>query len=33
VARIGEAGGEAVFLHQDASFEETWPGVVDAWDE
>jgi NAD(P)-dependent dehydrogenase (short-subunit alcohol dehydrogenase family) len=27
--RIG-SGGEAIFLHQDVSLEETWPGVIDA---
>ena len=27
--KIGRAGGEA-FLHQDVSFEESWPGVIDA---
>lgn len=30
VKTIAEAGGEAVFVHQDVSLEEAWPGVVDA---
>jgi NAD(P)-dependent dehydrogenase (short-subunit alcohol dehydrogenase family) len=28
--KIGRAGGEALFLHQDVSLEESWPGVIDA---
>jgi NAD(P)-dependent dehydrogenase (short-subunit alcohol dehydrogenase family) len=28
--KIGNAGGEAIFLHQDVSLEESWPGVIDA---
>jgi NAD(P)-dependent dehydrogenase (short-subunit alcohol dehydrogenase family) len=28
--QIGGAGGEAIFLHQDVSLEETWPVVIDA---
>jgi NAD(P)-dependent dehydrogenase (short-subunit alcohol dehydrogenase family) len=28
--RIVGSRGEAVFLHQDVSLEETWPGVIDA---
>src|SRR5437879_5944806 len=27
VDKIGSAGGEAIFLHQDVSIEENWPGV------
>jgi NAD(P)-dependent dehydrogenase (short-subunit alcohol dehydrogenase family) len=30
VDEIGGAGGEAVFLYQDVSLEETWPAVIDA---
>jgi len=30
VDKIGGAGGEAVFLHQDVSLEESWPGVIEA---
>jgi NAD(P)-dependent dehydrogenase (short-subunit alcohol dehydrogenase family) len=30
VAEIGGAGGEAIFLHQDVSLEETWPAVINA---
>jgi NAD(P)-dependent dehydrogenase (short-subunit alcohol dehydrogenase family) len=30
VDKIGSAGGEALFLHQDVSLEESWPGVIDA---
>jgi NAD(P)-dependent dehydrogenase (short-subunit alcohol dehydrogenase family) len=30
VAEIGSAGGEAVFLHQDVSLEESWPGIIEA---
>ncbi|HYZ42670.1 MAG TPA: SDR family oxidoreductase [Stellaceae bacterium] len=30
VSRISSAGGEALFLHQDVSFEESWPGVIEA---
>ena len=29
-AEIGSAGGEAVYLHQDVSLEERWPGVIEA---
>jgi NAD(P)-dependent dehydrogenase (short-subunit alcohol dehydrogenase family) len=29
-AAIRGAGGEAIFLHQDVSLEDGWPGVVDA---
>jgi NAD(P)-dependent dehydrogenase (short-subunit alcohol dehydrogenase family) len=28
--KIAVAGGEAVFLHQDVSIEESWPGVIEA---
>ena len=28
--KIGSAGGEAVFLRQDVSLEEGWPGIIDA---
>src|ERR1700738_2120810 len=27
---IGSSGGTAVFLHQDVSVEESWPGVIEA---
>src|SRR6267142_4018579 len=30
VAEIDSAGGEAIFLHQDVSLEESWPGIVEA---
>jgi NAD(P)-dependent dehydrogenase (short-subunit alcohol dehydrogenase family) len=30
VDKIGSASGEALFLHQDVSLEESWPGVIDA---
>src|ERR1700736_1764523 len=30
VAEIANAGGEAVYLRQDVSLEESWPGVIDA---
>ena len=29
VERIGSAGGEAIFLHQDVTFEESWRGFPD----
>ena len=28
--RIGSAGGETMFLHQDVSLEESWPSVIEA---
>jgi NAD(P)-dependent dehydrogenase (short-subunit alcohol dehydrogenase family) len=28
--QIGGAGGEAIFLHQDVSLEDTWPAIIDA---
>ena len=30
VDKISDAGGEAIFLHQDVSLEESWPGVIEA---
>ena len=30
VGEIGRAGGEAVYLHQDVSLEESWPSVIEA---
>ena len=30
VDKIGSAGGEAVYLHQDVSLEESWPSVMEA---
>src|ERR1700746_1903819 len=30
VDRISSAGGEAIYLHQDVSLEESWPGVIEA---
>jgi len=30
VADIGSAGGEAVYLHQDVSLEESWSGIIEA---
>jgi len=30
VNKIGSTGGEAIFLHQDVSIEESWPGVIEA---
>jgi NAD(P)-dependent dehydrogenase (short-subunit alcohol dehydrogenase family) len=29
VEKIGRVGGEALFLHQDVSIEESWPGVIE----
>jgi NAD(P)-dependent dehydrogenase (short-subunit alcohol dehydrogenase family) len=28
--KIGSAGGEAIFLHQDVTFEESWRGIIEA---
>src|SRR5215469_10336684 len=30
VDKIGSAGGEAIFLHQDVSVEESWPEIIEA---
>jgi NAD(P)-dependent dehydrogenase (short-subunit alcohol dehydrogenase family) len=30
VDKIGSAGDEAIFLHQDVTLEETWPGIIEA---
>jgi NAD(P)-dependent dehydrogenase (short-subunit alcohol dehydrogenase family) len=30
VDKLGSTGGEAIFLHQDVSIEENWPGVIEA---
>ena len=30
VDKIGSAGGEASFLHQDVTIEESWPGIIEA---
>ena len=30
VDKIGSAGGEAIFLHQDVTLEESWPGIIEA---
>jgi len=30
VAEIGNAGSETLYLHQDVSLEESWPGVIEA---
>ena len=30
VAEIGSSGGEAIYLHQDVSLEESWPAVIEA---
>ncbi len=30
VDKIKSAGGEALFLHQDVTLEETWPGIIEA---
>jgi NAD(P)-dependent dehydrogenase (short-subunit alcohol dehydrogenase family) len=30
VDKIGNTGSEAIFLHQDVSLEESWPGVIEA---
>jgi NAD(P)-dependent dehydrogenase (short-subunit alcohol dehydrogenase family) len=30
VTKIVNAGGDAIFLHQDVSIEESWPSVIDA---
>ena len=29
-AEIGSSGGEAIYLHQDVSLEESWPAVIEA---
>src|SRR6516164_3850003 len=29
VGKIGSVGGEAIFLHQDVSIEDSWPGVIE----
>ena len=29
VEKIGSAGGEAIFLHQDVSIEESWPAIIE----
>jgi NAD(P)-dependent dehydrogenase (short-subunit alcohol dehydrogenase family) len=29
VGEIGRARGEAVYLHQDVSLEESWPGIIE----
>jgi NAD(P)-dependent dehydrogenase (short-subunit alcohol dehydrogenase family) len=28
--KIGSAVDDAIFLHQDVSFEESWPGIIEA---
>src|SRR5215467_4018619 len=33
VDRIGAAGGAAIFLHQDVSIEESWPGVIEGTEQ
>jgi NAD(P)-dependent dehydrogenase (short-subunit alcohol dehydrogenase family) len=30
VGKISSTGGEAIFLHQDVTLEETWPGIIEA---
>ena len=30
VEKIGSAGGEAIFLRQDVTLEESWPGIIEA---
>jgi NAD(P)-dependent dehydrogenase (short-subunit alcohol dehydrogenase family) len=30
VDKIGSAGGETLFLHQDVSLEESWPEIIEA---
>ena len=30
VDRISSAGGEAIYLHQDVTLEESWPGIIEA---
>jgi NAD(P)-dependent dehydrogenase (short-subunit alcohol dehydrogenase family) len=30
VDKIGSAGGEAIYLHQDVTLEESWPGIIEA---
>jgi NAD(P)-dependent dehydrogenase (short-subunit alcohol dehydrogenase family) len=30
VDKIGSAGGEPIFLHQDVTLEESWPGIIEA---
>jgi len=29
VDKIRSAGGEAIFLHQDVTLEESWPGIIE----
>src|SRR5213083_1730501 len=33
VERIISAGGEAVYLHQDVSLEDSWPSVIEATEQ
>ena len=30
VDKVASAGGEAIFLHQDVSLEDGWPGIIEA---
>jgi hypothetical protein len=30
VDRISSTGGEAIYLHQDVTIEESWPGIIEA---
>jgi NAD(P)-dependent dehydrogenase (short-subunit alcohol dehydrogenase family) len=30
VDKISGAGGEAIYLHQDVTLEESWPGIIEA---
>jgi hypothetical protein len=29
VDKINGVGGEAIYLHQDVTLEETWPGIIE----
>ena len=33
VGKIGSAGGEAIYLHQDVTLEETWPAIIEATEQ
>src|SRR4029077_2248321 len=33
VDKISGAGSEAIYLHQDVTLEETWPGIIEATEQ
>ena len=33
MGKIGSAGGEAIYLHQDVTLEETWPAIIEATEQ